>query len=207
MATASPAMTEANLVGALKTLGWNPKNDVGIARALKDFQRGFALPGMPALLIDGKNGAQTRTSIRASLNRAKAGKPSASKSFSFAEWKCSCGGKYADCARIRVHRDLLIGLESMRDVLNKPLEIVSGYRCPARNQAVGGASVSQHVYGAAADLVPALKTVAVVRLRRFSGVGFQQASGLVRHVDVRHVSGNNTTGGTPNTPTTWKYGA
>lgn len=205
MAT-SPPMTEANLVGALKTLGWNPKGAEGIKRAITDFQRGFALPGVPALLVDGKNGPSTREGIRASLARAKAGKPTASKSFSFKEFRCTCGGRYSGCALIRVHRDLLIGLEALREVQG-PISVISGYRCASRNQAVGGASSSQHVLGAACDISPVLKTVAVARLRRFSGIGFNQGTGKVRHVDVRHVSGNNTTGGTPGKPTTWRYGA
>lgn len=200
-----PPMTEANLVGALKSLGWNPKGDAQIERALKDFQRGWAMPGQPALLIDGKNGPKTRNAVRWSLNAHKAGKPTASKSFSFREFRCTCGGRYTGCALVRVHRDLLIGLEVVRDLNDKPLSIVSGYRCQARNQAVGGASSSQHVLGAAADIVPVFKTLEIRRLRRFGGIGYQKASGKVRHVDVRHVSGNNTTGGTPGQPTIWIY--
>jgi uncharacterized protein YcbK (DUF882 family) len=44
-------------------------------------------------------------------------------------------------------------LQVIRDVLNKPIIINSGYRTPAHNQAVGGAKNSMHLSGMAADIV------------------------------------------------------
>lgn len=202
MAAAVPPMTRANLIGALKTLGWNPRDEASLQAAIADFQRGWNL-GDP-LLVDGKNGPRTRVAIRTSLARRKAGQPDASAHFSFAEFACTCRGRYPSCRRIRVHRALLEALEAYRSVVG-PVSVVSGYRCPARNKAVGGATSSQHVYGAAADIARQAKTSVLARLRRFSGIGYQASSGLVQHVDVRHLSGNNTTGGTPDRPTTWRY--
>ena len=43
-------------------------------------------------------------------------------------------------------------LEPLRAYAGKPIVISSGYRCPALNQAGGGASQSQHLRGEAADL-------------------------------------------------------
>lgn len=43
-------------------------------------------------------------------------------------------------------------LEPLRAFAGKPIVISSGYRCPALNRAVGGASQSQHLRGEAADL-------------------------------------------------------
>ena len=43
-------------------------------------------------------------------------------------------------------------LEPLRAFTGKPIVISSGYRCPALNRAVGGASQSQHLRGEAADL-------------------------------------------------------
>ena len=43
-------------------------------------------------------------------------------------------------------------LEPLRVYAGKPIVISSGYRCPALNRAVGGASQSQHLRGEAADL-------------------------------------------------------
>ncbi len=45
------------------------------------------------------------------------------------------------------------GLERIRDVLQFPMRILSGYRCDALNQAVGGSNNSQHIKGEAADFV------------------------------------------------------
>jgi zinc D-Ala-D-Ala carboxypeptidase len=71
---------------------------------------------------------------------------------------------------------LAAGLEAVRTLLGAPLEISSGYRCPALNEAVGGSASSQHVQGLAADLAcPAFGSpleVAQAILR--SGMEFDQ---------------------------------
>lgn len=197
-----PAMTDANLDGALRTLGWKVTNPTERRAAVEDFQRGWNLG--EALLIDGKNGPRTRTAIRLSLTRHKARLPDASPHYSFSEFACKCGGRRPGCRKIRVHRELLESLEDYRTIAG-PVQVVSGYRCPAHNASVGGKSASQHLYGSACDVTPKVKTAAVVRRRRFAGIGFQGATGLVRHVDRRDCSGNNTTGGTVARPTTWRY--
>lgn len=46
-------------------------------------------------------------------------------------------------------------LDKIREKYGHPITISSGYRSPALNAAVGGASTSQHLTGCAADLVPA----------------------------------------------------
>lgn len=43
-------------------------------------------------------------------------------------------------------------LQPLRDHLGGPLQVTSGYRCPALNRAVGGVHNSQHLSGEAADL-------------------------------------------------------
>ncbi len=43
-------------------------------------------------------------------------------------------------------------LEFIRVLVGKPVNISSGYRCPALNKAVGGAKDSAHVLGLAADI-------------------------------------------------------
>ena len=45
-------------------------------------------------------------------------------------------------------------LDPIREIYGKPIIVTSGYRCERLNQAVGGASGSQHKRGEAADLVP-----------------------------------------------------
>lgn len=202
-------MNHAELRRAFTKLGWTHtfNGDHDLHRAVRDFQRGWNL-GRP-LHVDGVVGKRTEAAIRESLKRLHDGKPTASSHFSFSEWTCHCGndGKpYASCARVRVHRALLRGLEDLRSHYYRGgLTPVSGYRCPAYNQSIGGASSSQHLYGAACDLPPKVPMRSVASLRRFSGIGYVHTSGLAAHVDVRHLSGNNTTGGTPDVPTFWQY--
>lgn len=43
-------------------------------------------------------------------------------------------------------------LEPLRAHVKEPVEISSGYRCPALNAKVGGSSTSQHMRGEAADI-------------------------------------------------------
>jgi zinc D-Ala-D-Ala carboxypeptidase len=50
-------------------------------------------------------------------------------------------------------RLLAAGLEQVQSLLGHPLQISSGFRCHALNQAVGGSSTSQHVQGLAADFI------------------------------------------------------
>ena len=43
-------------------------------------------------------------------------------------------------------------LDPLREWYGKPIVVNSGYRCPALNKAVGGATPSQHMSGQAADI-------------------------------------------------------
>ncbi len=47
---------------------------------------------------------------------------------------------------------LLQNLQIIRDYFGKPITIISGYRAPARNAAVGGKSKSLHLQAAACDI-------------------------------------------------------
>ena len=74
-------------------------------------------------------------------------------------------------------------LEILRASIGTPIRIVSGYRCPVHNAAVGGAKDSQHVYAAAADIPPGLTSLSVARAAGFTGVGTKGPWAV--HVDVR----------------------
>ncbi len=180
----------------LKTLGWPIKVDGSFGpqtfEAVQDFQRAFAWWN---LLIDGHAGAKTHDALRHALENDGR----CSLNFSFKEFASKGNGW------IRVHRALVRGLEEYRELVGGPVVVVSGHRDQTHNRKVGGTRSSQHLYGNGVDLAPAQGANAVKRLGSFSGIGIQRATGLVRHVDVRHV-GPNTTGGTPRTPTIWIYG-
>lgn len=45
------------------------------------------------------------------------------------------------------------GMQRVRDLLETPVQITSGYRSPEVNRAVGGSSASQHTLGLAADFI------------------------------------------------------
>lgn len=112
------------------------------------------------------------------------------------------------CGVVLTHPALISGLERLRALAYpRGLVVRSGYRCPVHNRDVGGATSSQHLYGTAADVDLRAELAAVKDLGSFSGIGWQLVGGrqLVRHVDVRHATSHNTTGGTTAHPTLWSY--
>lgn len=62
------------------------------------------------------------------------------------EFRCRCG-----CAAVKVDPALIELLEAIRSVVDLPIQITSGYRCPAHNAAVSGTIDSAHTRGKAAD--------------------------------------------------------
>lgn len=52
-------------------------------------------------------------------------------------------------------------LEPARAILNTPLIITSGYRCPALNKEIGGNEKSQHLNGTAADFIAKNKNMSL----------------------------------------------
>jgi uncharacterized protein YcbK (DUF882 family) len=97
--------------------------------------------------------------------------------FTRAEFACPhCGESF-------VRPSLVALLERIRAHYNRPLRIVSGYRCPVHNHAVGGAPDSQHVYGAAADLPLGIVEPGVALSLGATGIGVKRS--WVTHVDVR----------------------
>jgi hypothetical protein len=84
---------------------------------------------------------------------------------------------------------LIKGLQLFRNHINKPVNITSGYRCPAYNKYVGGASRSQHLYGTAADImVYGMTSEDMMRIIEamdiFTGRGLYPGRGFI-HVDTR----------------------
>jgi len=63
----------------------------------------------------------------------------ATSSFAWQEIACKCG-----CNAAYVQQDALNKLQSLRDLLGKPIILNSACRCPIHNARVGGAPQSQH---------------------------------------------------------------
>ena len=101
---------------------------------------------------------------------------------------------------IRADRQLVIGLQALREVYGAAIGIRSGYRDSAHNRKVGGARGSQHLYGRAADLAwrEPMSIDEVAELSLFSGIGYYKKSGKVVHVDVRPKASRAN-------PVTWQY--
>ncbi len=103
------------------------------------------------------------------------------KNFSPAEIACRGSGS------LRIHEEALDKLQALRDRLGKPLIVRSAYRSPEHNRAVGGATRSKHMDGAAFDIAMTnhdpVAFEAAAREVGFLGFGFYPRSGFI-HVDL-----------------------
>lgn len=106
-----------------------------------------------------------------------------SKNFNKKEFACKC------CGVSKASKKLVDGLQELRDLVDRPITIVSGYRCKKHNINVGGATNSQHVLGNAADIKIDDMTIdeiidAVEKIDVFKNGGIGRYRSWV-HVDVR----------------------
>lgn len=106
-----------------------------------------------------------------------------SKHFSKKELACK------HCDKAPIAKSLLTGLEKLRALANRPLFVLSGYRCPEHNRREGGATNSMHIIGRAADIqadqLTAYELLGMVKqVTDFTGYGFYVAEHFV-HVDTR----------------------
>ena len=102
--------------------------------------------------------------------------------FNLSEFACPC------CKRVMLHPKLLVKLMELRKILERPVYITSGYRCPKYNQKVGGVVNSYHLIGLAADIQ--VKNINLIELLGyaeeidFNGIGFYEKKNFL-HLDVR----------------------
>jgi len=58
-----------------------------------------------------------------------------------------------DTCEVMIYPELVDKLQDLRDYLDKPIKVTSGYRTPERNKAVGGVEGSYHLIGKAVDIL------------------------------------------------------
>ena len=71
--------------------------------------------------------------------------------FSLEEFKCKDGSDIPNDALLNIVQ-LAKQLQVLRDYLDKPIQINSGYRSPKYNKKIGGVKNSQHIKGKASDI-------------------------------------------------------
>jgi uncharacterized protein YcbK (DUF882 family) len=69
------------------------------------------------------------------------------ENFSEEEFSCPC------CEESGIKEEVVRTLQRLRDRVQGPIHVTSGYRCPAHNEAVGGAPESSHMQGLAVDFL------------------------------------------------------
>ena len=122
-----------------------------------------------------------------------------SRFFHESEFTCRSGEPYPAAWQDRLAA-LCSQLDIIRGLWGGPLRVVSGYRTPAHNAAVGGAQASQHMEGRAADIAPmvsaammgacvadlhgrVMRTLGTGGLPLIGGIGYY--SGKWLHCDIR----------------------
>lgn len=95
------------------------------------------------------------------------------------------------CSTTLINETLIEYLTKIREHFGKPVTITSGYRCPAHNKNVGGATGSRHSKGDAADIVVGVTAPSEVAKYAESigikGIGLYETSsdGYFVHIDTR----------------------
>lgn len=106
------------------------------------------------------------------------------ENFNLQEFECT-GHNHR---HVMIDEGLVEKLQQLRDRLGKPLKINSAYRCPQRNQQVGGAENSQHLKGKAVDVNIMNLDCDIDEIKRmaieigFTGIGLYNS---FIHLDVR----------------------
>ncbi|MDH4379906.1 MAG: D-Ala-D-Ala carboxypeptidase family metallohydrolase [Vampirovibrionales bacterium] len=75
-------------------------------------------------------------------------------------------------------------LQALRDILQRPITITSGYRSPQHNKTVGGHPLSYHLRGMAADIVVAGLTAKQVQQTLAQWQGGMGCYPTFTHLDI-----------------------
>ena len=107
--------------------------------------------------------------------------------FTADEFRCGCG-----CGLLNIEQPLLCACGQLRRIVERPIHVVSGSRCPWHNQYVGGSQTSLHMAGMAADIrCPSMPFPAFVMAclaihpEYIRGVGLTFDSETI-HIDLRY---------------------
>jgi uncharacterized protein YcbK (DUF882 family) len=102
--------------------------------------------------------------------------------FNLSEFACPC------CNLVMLHPKLLTKLVELRNYLERPVYITSGYRCFEYNRKVGGVVNSYHCIGLAADIkVKDINLITLLEICEnidFAGIGLYEKKNFL-HLDVR----------------------
>lgn len=94
----------------------------------------------------------------------------------------------ADTGEVILESELVLRLERLRELVGRPIFVVSGYRTPEHNRFVGGEDNSFHLRGMASDItwsgIEMKRAVALAEKVGFNGIG-QYPDKHSIHVDVR----------------------
>jgi hypothetical protein len=95
---------------------------------------------------------------------------------------------------IKINEEALDCLQTLRDLLGKPMIVLSGYRSPEYNRRVGGARASKHMEGTAFDISIANHEPVSFEARRrgrqaSSASASTRARGSCTSTSVRHEAG------------------
>ena len=103
--------------------------------------------------------------------------------FDYKEYSCKC------CGETRINMELILALEELRIMVNKPIIINSGYRCPKHNKEVGGVVNSQHTQGNAVDirLISGISPYQLGNLAKKCGFTYVKYYANFIHIDVRNI--------------------
>ncbi len=107
--------------------------------------------------------------------------------FNLSEFVCPC------CNKVMLHPKLLGKLVELRNILERPVYVTSGYRCFGHNRKVGGIVSSYHCIGLAADIkvgdINLITLLEVCENIDFNGIGFYEKKNFL-HLDVRPTKRN-----------------
>lgn len=112
------------------------------------------------------------------------------RNFNANEFCCSCGCGGCDISQILVDK-----LNTVREILKKPIVINSGFRCESHNRKIGGSATSSHLRGLAVDIKANDSLYRHQLLKVLYFVGFSRI-GIDKdfiHIDIDDIKSQNVT--------------